>query len=303
MLSHIYFQGIQMKKLIKPQPLPNKAYIDVLKAIIKSKQNAGVKGKLNSKIKEIEMRYQNLELLVEINDIDSIREDERFVAIKNDLNNCYLSKPAGLIKAIEYIKEQQPKLLRSRCPYCGTTLPNTIDHYLPKEVFPEYSVHMLNLIPCCSTCNSKKKERWVSQSHRLFLYLYSDYIPEEQYLFINLDHKIGTKALTGKFYINKLENMTDEVEHIWEIIASHYKELDLLNRFQNLLSDEIEEIIINCADHLRDGGDSAEGFLKKQINSKKNIFGINHWRIVLWEALVKDSFFLELVTKEAGCCS
>ena len=50
------------------------------------------------------------------------------------------------------------------CPYCGmgetavghspdvTTKP-PIDHFLPKSVYPFFSVNYFNLIPCCSICN------------------------------------------------------------------------------------------------------------------------------------------------------
>ena len=42
------------------------------------------------------------------------------------------------------------------CPMCGGEGPRTIDHYLPKEWYPEFAVLSYNLIPSCSTCNSKR---------------------------------------------------------------------------------------------------------------------------------------------------
>ena len=45
---------------------------------------------------------------------------------------------------------------RNLCPYCGQRVVATLDHYLPKSAFPDFSVHPHNLIPCCRDCNSSK---------------------------------------------------------------------------------------------------------------------------------------------------
>jgi len=285
-----------MKLLTKP--IPQTTYIDVLKLIIKSKHKDSAKLKLTSKLKELEKRYQHLESLIKHNSLEKIQTDDTFTAIKDELEGCYLTKPKGIKEADDRIRVQQHKLQLSKCPYCGTTLPGTLDHYLPRNSFPEYSVHMLNLIPCCSVCNSMKKERWIKQSHRLFLYLYSDCIPEDQYLHINLTHKNETKAISGKFYIKRPNS--DINDTIWELIESHYKELNLLDRYHELLNDEIYVILLSCVAHIKDGGKSIKGFLNNQIVYQTQVFGANHWRIVLWNALSENDFFLDLVSDETN---
>ncbi|MDQ7860344.1 HNH endonuclease [Peribacillus frigoritolerans] len=47
---------------------------------------------------------------------------------------------------------------RTKCAYCGIGDTNYMDHYLPKDDFPEYSIHSYNLVPCCSYCNEKKSK-------------------------------------------------------------------------------------------------------------------------------------------------
>lgn len=43
------------------------------------------------------------------------------------------------------------------CPYCGAVgMPDALDHFLPKEKYPEYSVVRANLVPICSHCNNAK---------------------------------------------------------------------------------------------------------------------------------------------------
>jgi hypothetical protein len=77
---------------------------------------------------------------------------------------------------------QRPVLeaLRSRelqlCPACGEDgTPNTLDHYLPKKTYPEFSITAYNLFPMCDICQGKKSTDTVNAiNERLFLHPYFD---------------------------------------------------------------------------------------------------------------------------------
>ncbi|MBY5523567.1 HNH endonuclease [Rhizobium leguminosarum] len=43
------------------------------------------------------------------------------------------------------------------CPMCGSPMTGSLDHYLPKEVYPEFSIYSKNLVPACPACNSGTK--------------------------------------------------------------------------------------------------------------------------------------------------
>jgi len=45
------------------------------------------------------------------------------------------------------------------CPMCGSSVTGALDHFLPKEAFPEFSVMAANLVPACTSCNSSVKGR------------------------------------------------------------------------------------------------------------------------------------------------
>lgn len=45
------------------------------------------------------------------------------------------------------------------CPLCGSPTTGTLDHYLPKDDYPEFAVMPSNLVPACSLCNSGAKGR------------------------------------------------------------------------------------------------------------------------------------------------
>ena len=62
------------------------------------------------------------------------------------------------------------------CPACGEDgTPNTLDHYLPKSKYPEFSVTPRNLFPMCDVCQGKKGSKTVNGTNqRLFVHPYFD---------------------------------------------------------------------------------------------------------------------------------
>jgi 5-methylcytosine-specific restriction endonuclease McrA len=65
---------------------------------------------------------------------------------------------------------------RAICPYCLIREPESWDHFLPKEQFPEFSVLLANLVYVCGRCNRKKGEYLVGQPRQV-LNPYFDAIP------------------------------------------------------------------------------------------------------------------------------
>ena len=50
------------------------------------------------------------------------------------------------------------------CPYCNATTVDSLDHALPRTVYPEFSVLAQNLVPACGQCNRKKGEECFKKS-------------------------------------------------------------------------------------------------------------------------------------------
>lgn len=88
---------------------------------------------------------------------------------KEALKKCYGSDSQdgekSALRAIKNrIRRANPRVVR--CQYCcGVCEATTWDHYLPKEIFPEFSVYPPNLVPCCSDCNSRR-DPWLYERHR-----------------------------------------------------------------------------------------------------------------------------------------
>lgn len=83
--------------------------------------------------------------------------------ITRPLNTCEEQK-----KALIAAYENRPKVANlewidlinynglESCPFCGGDGARTIEHYLPKACYPEFSVFSLNLMPSCGSCNTKR---------------------------------------------------------------------------------------------------------------------------------------------------
>lgn len=56
------------------------------------------------------------------------------------------------------------------CPICGETMAEELDHYVPREIYPEFSLHILNLIPTCHRCNSIKHTTWLDANKKRIIF-------------------------------------------------------------------------------------------------------------------------------------
>jgi hypothetical protein len=71
-------------------------------------------------------------------------------AEKHALKLLY-STSANEYEFLSVLRESGKKI---SCPVCGSLAGATLDHYLPKSVYPEYSVYSWNLVPACFDCNT-----------------------------------------------------------------------------------------------------------------------------------------------------
>jgi hypothetical protein len=78
-------------------------------------------------------------------------------------------KKSGVLK-----KMRRKKGLKS-CPVCGSPVTGDLDHYLPRDVYPEFSIMRANLVPACTHCNSGVKGATVHGGNpRRFIHPYFD---------------------------------------------------------------------------------------------------------------------------------
>lgn len=82
----------------------------------------------------------------------------------------------------------QIKIISPLCLYCGVSLANTLDHYLPKAEFPLLVISPNNLIPCCSVCNTQLNSVY-DKNNPLIIHPYYEHdssIYDSQWIFADI---------------------------------------------------------------------------------------------------------------------
>jgi len=176
------------------------------------------------------------------------------------------------------------------CPYCGINEPATLDHYLPKEKFPEFSIYPLNLIPICNVCNSKYKgAKFLSPAGgMLFMHSYFDIFPDVDLLDVSVE--INDKV---ELTFTNLSYPADG--RFCSIFSNHFRELSLNTRYSIKAAAEInrKRRALNRI-YLREGhfsGVAAE--LQRTADDLRDSLSGNHWKVALYDCLASSEEFCD----------
>ncbi len=83
----------------------------------------------------------------------AIAKSQFSTTIGDEQRKLYENRKSG--KRLNDLRKTQ----LASCPMCGSPGTGTLDHFLPKETFPEFAVMAANLVPACTHCNSSAKGR------------------------------------------------------------------------------------------------------------------------------------------------
>jgi hypothetical protein len=162
------------------------------------------------------------------------------------------------------------RIIAVRCPFCGLGESATLDHYLPKEKFPQFSTFSKNLVPCCTPCNTRKSQLIVDGDTdiRLFLHPYFDEIPDASFLALNI--ALSDDAISLNYEVVRPDGMR---RSLFQQLQSHLA----LSRFYGVAEDALRV----SAELSRDSDDFAQ------------LHGANHWRAVLYRELAQHDTFCD----------
>lgn len=210
---------------------------------------------------------------------------------KADLRNLYSSRSKYVIEIKNSIITSDDNRIRNLCQYCTINTVGPMDHIMPKGDFPEFSVHARNLFPCCAECNSYKSKVWLAGGNRQFLNLYLDTLPNEQYLFVNLNHIEDVPEV--EFYLDNRNNINKE---LFELISSHYDKLKLLERFKfssHAVIADLKYTIETMPTYLTT--EEIISMIIETQSKRKKYNGSNYWECVLIVALIENPDFLNFL--------
>lgn len=271
--------------LKSPLKIPDKDSYDLYNDVINIKRSnnkqilENIKSDVFGQYKNYEENKCDLE-----NIPDSIITDTEQ---KKLLKNCYTRDIKTIVGKLtnEIISNQNVPYV-SNCPHCGfETSPDTIDHYIPKELFPEYSILPINLIPMCSRCNTIKGTNWIDGNTRTSINYYFDEFTNHKFLYGMLKKTIDTYIV-----LFELKKPTEISEIKYEIIKNHYKTFDLNNRYSKASATILSQMILKIKDTDLPN-EIFKNTIEADIKVNNTIYGPNYWKTCILEAILNDDDF------------
>lgn len=115
-----------------------------------------------------------------------------------------------------------------KCPLCEINPVKHLDHYVPRGIMPEYSVHPRNLILLCQECNEIKKELWIDPStgNRLIFNAYFDSLSGLEVLICDIN-----QIIDGFPNANIKENPIISHTPMSQLEYSTYLKLGIIDRY------------------------------------------------------------------------
>lgn len=235
--------------------------------------NKKILEKQNSMIKE---RYSIYNKNIENLDFKNRkREKEAFQSLYNSTTTS-----KNIMKEIK----DKNRVNHPNCPYCGIASGETIEHILPKDVYPEYSIFSKNLIPCCSQCNSLKGTKIKDENGEYeTLNFYEDDIPKKEFIEIKIS-RIQNGIPIIEYKILETAN---------QIFKNHFKTLNLIQRYRENANSIISEITESIN---RNRKETTKEKMRKQLiqqyEIEREVHGYNYWRGLVKLAIANSEEYI-----------
>jgi len=257
-----------------------------------AKDSDGLRLRLGAIAGQLKTSYKNYADRFDKNNLEALVADGIFTAHKADLLSLY-SYQFSVIKALRLeIQREQPQAIRYTCQHCTLTSNESLDHFVPKDEFPEFAMNPLNLLPCCIKCNQHKSHVWRKSGNRKALNLYLDVLPAEQYLFVDVTFdQYGD--MDFEFYLEKPKSVTAD---LFALIEFHFDSLNLFTRMREKAIPVISELQNSINSRL---GNLSYPEIAQEIKdaaaANKLAFGQNYWKSIVEIELLDSSPFLRLM--------
>lgn len=184
------------------------------------------------------------------------------------------------------------RILVARCPFCGISESSTLDHYLPKEQYPEYSIFPSNLVPSCAVCNTRKRDRILEEGTkvRMFLHPCCDLIPNLEFLTVHT--RMEADALILSYRLTQPAGMALLT---FQHLRAHFRELKLADRYRRMGLEHLGGLYPALRRAYGLGEDAGRVAVKliEGAQDFEEVSGPNYWLAKLYRALASNIGFCD----------
>ena len=242
------------------------------------------------------MRAARVEVLAAYQDYEDVAPEV------GELDEAPLTDPQKEAMRHAFTVETQPmtalrgdllkRISVARCPFCGISESSTLDHYLPKERYPEFSVFPKNLVPSCAVCNTRKRDRILDggTNVRMFLHPCYDVVPSIAFLAVRA--RMEADALILSYRLTRPAGMAVQT---FQHLRSHFNELDLADRYRRMGLEHLGGQY-PALRRAYGAGEDADRVAEKLIEGADDfeaVSGPNYWLAKLYRALAGNEDFCD----------
>jgi hypothetical protein len=208
--------------------------------------------------------------------------------VKDALASIFKSRKGAFRKVFDRLTDHFEETGNATCPYCNFGEQWEHDHYLPKGVFPEFTLYAKNLVPICKTCNGKKLTQYEAAGARLFMYLFSELNGIVGILDGTVEYDPQIKV---SFTLLNPGLPADQ----FEVLQRHFVRLGLARRYARQASTSLGLLIkkLRAPENLALGRSRLLRRLERMATDRALQCHENHWEVVLLQNLANSPDFTE----------
>jgi transcription elongation factor Elf1 len=207
---------------------------------------------------------------------------------KNDMIGLYngrFAKKNGPGRSIYTKIKLLPE--HDRCPFCDHRDVSTLDHVLPKALFPVLAVTPLNLVGSCKDCNEAKRTQAPSNAADAVLHPYFDDVSDQTWLRARV---VESEVCAVLFRVKHRDEWSDDKN---ARLKAQFKTLGLNKLYASQAAREISGIRDSLIRKFDAGGAQiVRRELRDQWNSRR-VDRRNCWQTALYRALSRSEWYCE----------
>ncbi|SFT63088.1 hypothetical protein SAMN04487870_1153 [Pseudoalteromonas sp. DSM 26666] len=212
--------------------------------------------------------------------IDKIESEKR----KKTLINLFKPKNHQLPYLILDMMRNDHGLLC--CPSCGEDgSPGTLDHYLPKDIFPELSICLANLTPMCNHCQKAKLTAYMTEEgDKAYFHPYFDEINDSFF------RVIIEEPFNAPSFKLQISNAPKDIEGLLEL---HSKGINLKERFHKFCKTKHIHLMKLIAKkrrnkQLQSAKELIENYIEPELEKS-----LNSWPAIYYQSVLDAPAFLD----------
>ncbi|WP_417260432.1 MULTISPECIES: hypothetical protein [Pseudomonadota] len=228
-----------------------------------------------------------------------------YVAKAENSELCLIPKidPIGLVPGSEMVKTYEGRMAKKgqpgrpiydqimllpegdRCPFCDHRNVSTLDHVLPKTLYPIFAVTPINLVGSCIDCNKLKWHAEPTSENDTVLHPYFDDVTEIQWLGAHVVQQTPAALIFHVLEVGEWdETLNARIVHQFDL-------LELANLYSSQAAREITDIRKNLQRHFNSGGAGAVRAELEFQGESRRANRINSWQTATYEALAESDWF------------